>query len=164
MKQFTKEQYTNTDLHTEELHNHVRHLTKEILIDIKEGKLKHDQSLYHAPCGTEHCIAGWLEIKILEELKITWYYKNCDDGDYQLEDLSPIIGEYITNKYEAPYNFEILNNGIWNFAEDLLNLQVETLGRGSGKNLFNGWLNINSIIRNWNLIVEMNSWNSNLKV
>lgn len=46
-----------------------------IIRDIKEGKRKHNQSVYHGfdsvDCGTAHCISGWAEIEEVEALGLS---------------------------------------------------------------------------------------------
>lgn len=161
MKQFTLEQYADPNQHTEKLHNHVREITKEVIIEVKKGELKHDQTVYHKSCGEEHCIAGWVELKILEELNIKWSYNEFDseDKEIELEEFSPLIQKYaVTNElYEEE---ELTDDLIWDFVEDLLNPAV----KGGPINFVYCNLTIDKIIENWNKMVELNVWNKKLLI
>lgn len=164
MGNFTLKQYADIEQHTTELHEHARDLTKQIIIDIKAGKLGHNQKRYHDICGTKHCIAGWLEVKILEELNINWSYKSHDEQeDIKIEQLSPVIQKFVElNYYTDNGRLEPkLDDVIWVFGDELLSIK-EQRGIHGTDTIFQTTLDIEEIIKNWDVIVRVNDWNQRL--
>lgn len=49
----------------------------------EEGTRAHDQSRYHAECGTAHCLAGWKEYDdaIAQGIEVTWRGLQHDYSD-----------------------------------------------------------------------------------
>lgn len=176
---FTFEDYTTeAEKMRGDLQEHVKYLLKDILIKIVKGVYKHNQSEFHDG-NSRHCIAGWLEVLILEELKIPNTYEyidtkesdtiyDCSGTEEEFHEYSSLIEEsYKKNKegYDSA-----MNTKIWYFAEIVTGMPNELDYRGCDEiyinsgDIFGGSLKIEEIIKNWNRMIDEQEWSENLKV
>lgn len=85
-----------------------RKIFDQVVRDILEGKLDHDQTEWH--CGTAHCVRGWFEVKASKHFynqdydPITGMFVNADGTVQQQPAIFTIIpSTKITNTEKVAY-------------------------------------------------------------
>lgn len=94
-----------------------------ILESAERGEIEYIQAQYH--CGTKHCLAGWIEVKALED---AGYKPEFDKkGDYIGKDGIVVEPKPAESKIFSPVveRYRMLYQPTYDFACDWLNINVD---------------------------------------
>ena len=191
MKKYTFEELTGSIAEiTEETKQDFRERIREVLMDIVDLKRLHKQNSWHAAdedsveeaidelvylngggdiqkesvhhCDSAHCLAGHVEMDLIEELKMKGNYASDELGDtYWYEtpsdareiEYSPLIQEFVETNYDEYTQY--MDGKVAFFVGMHAGLyEMDT------NNLFDGDLNIANMIFNWNCICSKYEWDN----